>query len=227
MTRKRSKVLLVDDDTATRLGLAEFFTEAGYEVQAVGSFEEGMRALRSGSPDFLIADVRLGAFNGLQLLVSSPRSIPAIIITGFADPVLESDARQHGAEYVLKPVSPHVLLEMVGRRLARVEESQFETVRRWDRKPVPGGLEARIDDRPGRILDISYGGLRFEVPRSDTDLPPSLSLKMPSSYLSVRADIVWRTTIGREIWMCGAQVSQSSPAIAREWRGLVDAVAGY
>ena len=156
MTRKRSKVLLVDDDTATRLGLAEFFTEAGYEVQAVGSFEEGMRALRSGSPDFLIADVRLGAFNGLQLLVSSPRSIPAIIITGFADPVLESDARQHGAEYVLKPVSPHVLLEMVGRRLARVEESQFETVRRWDRKPVPGGSRrASTTGRAGSSTSVT------------------------------------------------------------------------
>ena len=72
MTRKRSKVLLVDDDTATRLGLAEFFTEAGYEVQAVGSFEEGMRALRSGSPDFLIADVRLGARAGQSVRIATP-----------------------------------------------------------------------------------------------------------------------------------------------------------
>jgi DNA-binding response OmpR family regulator len=225
MTRTRSKVLLVDDDPATRLGLAEFFTEAGFDVQAVGSFEEGLRALRSGAPDFLIADVRLGAFNGLQLLVSSPHQIPAIIITGFADPVLESDARQHGAEYVLKPVSPHVLLEMVERRLRALEGSQFQTLRRWDRKPVPGGLEARIGDRPARILDISYGGLRFEIPRSDTDLPASLSLRVSTSDFSIRADIVWRTSIGSEILMCGAQVSQSSPAVAREWRGLVDAVA--
>src|SRR6476661_7576275 len=132
-----ARVLIVEDDPATRSGLTELLANAGYETRAVATFEEGLRALRTETPDLLIADVRLGAVNGLQLLVSSPRTIPAIIITGFADPVLESDARQHGAEYVLKPVSPHVLLEMVGRRLARVEESQFETVRRWDRKPVP------------------------------------------------------------------------------------------
>src|SRR6476619_5536155 len=100
MTARPAKILLVDDDAAT--------------------FEEGIRALRVDTPDLLIADVRLGAFNGLQLLVSSPRSVPAIVITGFADPVLESDARQHGADYVLKPVTPSVLLDMVRRRLAQV-----------------------------------------------------------------------------------------------------------
>jgi DNA-binding response OmpR family regulator len=225
MTPKPSKVLLVDDDTATRLGLAELLADAGYETRAVATFEEGLRALRSETPDLLIADVRLGAFNGLQLLVSSPRRVPAIIITGFADPVLESDARQHGAEYVLKPVSPPVLLEMVRRRLAQVAQSKFETLRRWERKQVGGALEVRIEDHSARILDISYGGLRFEIARGETELPHSLNVRLPSSDISVRADVVWRRPVGETAWLCGAAVSQTSPAIAREWRGVVDAVA--
>ena len=139
--------------------------------------------------------MRLGAFNGLQLLVSSPRSVPAIIITGFADPVLESDARQHGAEYVLKPVTPSVLLDMIRRRLAQVEQSKFKTLRRWERKAVPGGFDARIDDRQARILDISYGGLRFEIPR-DGDPPTSLSVRLPAADIAVRADVVWRVPLG-------------------------------
>ena len=225
MTSKHSNVLLVDDDTSTRLGLAELLTDAGYNTRAVGTFEEGLRALRSETPDLLIADVRLGAFNGLQLLVSSPRPVPAIIITGFADPVLESDARQHGAEYVLKPVSPSMLLEMVRKRLTQIDQSKFETLRRWERKEVPGGIEARIDDHPARIYDISYGGLRFEIPRRNGDLPGSLSVRLTSSDVAVRADIVWRTPSGDDAWMCGAAVSQTSPAIARDWRGMVDQVA--
>ena len=99
-----SKVLIVDDDKTTREGLAEFLEEAGYEAVAVGTFEDATRVLRTSPPDLLIADVRLGPFNGLQLVISSPHPIPAIIITGFADPVLESDARRRGAEYVLKPI---------------------------------------------------------------------------------------------------------------------------
>ena len=62
--------------------------------------------------------MRLGPFNGLQLVISSPKPIPAIIITGFADPVLESDAQRRGADYVLKPVSPARLLDLVAQKLA-------------------------------------------------------------------------------------------------------------
>jgi CheY-like chemotaxis protein len=224
MNPKPSKVLLVDDDTATRVGLAELLAEAGYATVAVATFEEGLRALRFDTPDLLIADVRLGAFNGLQLLVSSPRPVPAIIITGFADPVLESDARQHGADYVLKPVSPPVLLEMVRRRLAQIEHSPFETLRRWDRKRVPGGLEAQMDDKPARIIDISYGGLRFEIPRGPGPVPASLNVRLPSSEIAVRADVVWHTALGGDAWLCGGSVSQTTLAVARDWRGLVDAI---
>jgi hypothetical protein len=46
----------------------------------------------------VIADLRLGGFNGLQLLLLSPRPIPTIIITGFPDQVLEAEARRAGAD---------------------------------------------------------------------------------------------------------------------------------
>lgn len=221
-----SKVLIVDDDAATRSGVAELLREAGYDTRAVGTFEEGLKALRTDMPDLLIADVRLGAFNGLQLLVSSPRPIPAIIITGFADPVLESDAQQHGAEYVLKPISPSALLDLVERKLAQSSQQQFTTPRRWTRKQVAGGIPARIDDQPARILDISYGGVRFEIPRREAAaLPTSIDITLPTSALSVRADLVWQSPMGDFAWLCGAAVSQANPAIAREWRGLVDAIA--
>ena len=160
-----SKVLIVDDDKTTREGLAEFLEEAGYEAVAVGTFEDATRVLRTAPPDLLIADVRLGPFNGLQLVISSPQPIPAIIITGFADPVLEADARRRGADYVLKPVSPARLLDLVAQKLMAARPG-FGTPRRWERKPVIGGLAINVDDTPARIVDVSYGGLRFEMQRS-------------------------------------------------------------
>jgi CheY-like chemotaxis protein len=39
MTPKRWRVLLVDDDTATRIGLTELLTDAGYDTRAVATFE--------------------------------------------------------------------------------------------------------------------------------------------------------------------------------------------
>lgn len=215
-----SKVLIVDDDKTTREGLAELLEESGYEASAVGTFEEASRVLRTTPPDLLIADVRLGPFNGLQLVISSPKPIPAIIITGFADPVLESDARRRGADYVLKPVSPARLLELVATKLSAGRPA-FGIARRWERKPVVGGLHASVEDEPARIVDISYGGVRFEIKRNnDGGLPASFSLKLPSAQLSVQAKLVWKNLIGEHTWLCGAVLAQESP----EWYGLVDAI---
>jgi DNA-binding response OmpR family regulator len=219
-----SKVLIVDDDKTTREGLAEFLEEAGYEAVAVGTFEDATRILRTSPPDLLIADVRLGPFNGLQLVISSPQPIPAIIITGFADPVLEADARRRGAEYVLKPVSPARLLDLVAQKLMAARPG-FGTPRRWERKPVIGGLAINVGDTPARIVDVSYGGLRFEMQRSQaasaaSPLSESLSITLPTAQLSVKAKLVWENLIGEGTWMCGAALFQETP----EWHGLVDAI---
>jgi DNA-binding response OmpR family regulator len=105
--------LIVEDDTATRNGLEMLLQRAGYEVLATDSVPEGRRALEEGAPDLLIADVRLGEFNGLQLIAMSGRPIPAIVVTAFVDPALEADARRLGAHYLVKPVTPAVLLSLV------------------------------------------------------------------------------------------------------------------
>ncbi len=180
-----SKVLIVDDDKTTREGLAEFLEEAGYEAVAVGTFEDATRVLRTAPPDLLIADVRLGPFNGLQLVISSPQPIPAIIITGFADPVLEADARRRGADYVLKPVSPARLLDLVAQKLMAAQPG-FGTPRRWERKPVIGGLAINIGDTPARIVDVSYGGLRFEMQRSQAGSNGEPALRITEHHPSHR-----------------------------------------
>jgi DNA-binding response OmpR family regulator len=217
-----SRVLIVDDDKTTRAGLAELLESAGYEPQPVATFEEAMRVLRTSPPDLLIADVRLGPFNGLQLLISSPKPVPAIIITGFADPVLESDARRRGAEYVLKPVGPTKLLQLVEQKLS--SHSGFTVPRRWERKQVVGGLPANVGDEPARILDVSYGGVRFEMNHTpDRSIPASFNLTLPSAQLSVQADLVWKSLIANQTWLCGAALSQENPS-APQWYGLVDAI---
>lgn len=216
-------ILIVEDDLTTRTGLAELLRQEGYETAAVGSFEEGARQLRASPPDLLIADVRLGPFNGLQLVISSPTPVPAIIITGFADPVLESDARRRGAEYVLKPVDPAGLLDLVRAKLAAAK-SGFGVPRRWDRKIVIGGLPAQIGDEPARILDVSYGGVRFEIAGEPQRTPPSpFRMTFPSAQLTIQGTLVWKSLIAGRTWLCGASLSSES-VDSTEWSGLVDAL---
>jgi DNA-binding response OmpR family regulator len=112
-----AKILLVEDDDATRTGYREFLRLAGHEVIAARSYQEGRHAAVTESPDLLITDLRLEGFNGLQLLLLSPQPVPTIIVTGFHDEVLEAEARKAGADYVVKPIPPARLIAIVESKL--------------------------------------------------------------------------------------------------------------
>lgn len=217
--RQMATILIVDDHRVTRLGLAEMLGHAGYDVVTAGTFQEARRILREAPPDLLIADVRLGSFNGLQLVISGPNRVPAIVITGYADPVLEAEARRGGAEYLVKPFDPETLLSMIRRKLGAPAPT-FAVQRRWRRKPV-AGLTAQVSGQSARIVDISYGGVRFEIRPGETGTPPpSFQLQLPNA-MSLQADLVWKSMLTDEMWVCGAAVWPEE-ASARQWFGLVD-----
>ena len=109
-------VLLVDDDLSLLEAIQRAFTEAGEDVVAHSTFEGARRALRERTYDALLTDVRLGAFNGLQLAVIARDSHPnirVVVFSGFDDAVLRHDAESIGATYLVKPVGFHELLKII------------------------------------------------------------------------------------------------------------------
>jgi len=122
-------VLIVDDDPALRKVTGHILALDGYRVLTADTFEAGESALADSAPDLLIVDVRLGVFNGLQLVVTANRTIPTIVITGYDDVTLSRAARQFGAEYLVKPVPAALLLATVRRQLG-LEEFSSVAVRR-------------------------------------------------------------------------------------------------
>ena len=114
----RARVLIVDDDEVYLEGMKELLEEAGYDVSLANSFDAGKHELRDHTPDLLIIDVRLGAFNGLQLISTGQVHIPSIVVTGFDDTVLRADAGGFGASYLVKPIKPSALLALIKERLA-------------------------------------------------------------------------------------------------------------
>jgi two-component system response regulator RegA len=119
----RARVLIVDDDEVYLEGMKELLEDAGYEVLLASSFDDGKHELREHSPDLLIIDVRLGAFNGLQLISTGEVRIPAIVVTGFDDRVLRADAGGFGASYVVKPIAPASLLALIEKKLSSDDHS--------------------------------------------------------------------------------------------------------
>jgi DNA-binding response OmpR family regulator len=218
------KVLVVEDDRSARTGLLQLIAGEGYVALGAGTFEEGRHLLQTEHPDLLIADVRLGEFNGLQLIIGQETAPRTIVVTGFADPVLEADARRAGAYYLLKPIDLSRLLEIVHTELADQADAPHQPHRRWARKPIAGGLPAQIASTSARVLDISYGGLRLNLAAADNLLPASFDVTLPKDELSVPVELIWQSRTNDGGLECGVALSVMSHSAMSAWHGLVDAI---
>ena len=110
------RVLIVDDDEALLQLLTGWVRGAGHEVVPFNSFETAKTYLATAQPDVMISDVRLGAFNGLQLVVFAKLQRPemiAVVSTGYDDPVLREEASKTGAAYLVKPFTAGQLLDTI------------------------------------------------------------------------------------------------------------------
>jgi DNA-binding response OmpR family regulator len=97
------RVLIIDDDEAYLSACTTILHDDGHDVIACNTFSEGRRRLAQEEFDALIADVRLGAYNGLHLITLAAPSMVKIAMSAFVDGVLRHDAEQAGARFVLKP----------------------------------------------------------------------------------------------------------------------------
>jgi DNA-binding NtrC family response regulator len=109
-------VLLVDDDPAVLHLVRQWLSSAGYTVIACDRFETAKQHLAAQAPDILVTDVRLGAYNGLQLVILAKQQGPqvaAVVMSAFDDPTLRKEAAQSGAGYVNKPCTRDQVLSAV------------------------------------------------------------------------------------------------------------------
>ena len=108
--RANARIYAIDDDPAVNSSLAQLLQLWGYEV-CCASDAEGIEALfnRSGPPQLLISDLRLGAgVDGLALalrLRASHGEFPVLLVCGDAPGPVQERARAHGVPLLRKPVS--------------------------------------------------------------------------------------------------------------------------
>ena len=115
------RILIVDDDVSLLDAMQRALRDSMRTVVACDSFEKARQMLKEQTFDALITDVRLGAFNGLQLAVMARDMYPdmsLIVFSGFDDPVLRADAEQIGASYLVKPVGSVELIKLLDKRPA-------------------------------------------------------------------------------------------------------------
>jgi two-component system, cell cycle sensor histidine kinase and response regulator CckA len=117
------KLLLVDDDKGALQAMKRVLCDAGYEVFATDSGQEGLKEFfrANGGYDLVLTDQSMPDMTGMDVAESILGHFPdatLIICTGHVEPSFEAEARDMGvAGFIMKPTSPRVLLEKV-RRIA-------------------------------------------------------------------------------------------------------------
>jgi len=102
-----SKILIIDDEAPVLNLMAKSCSALGHEVSAVLSFHEGMEALDRISPDLLLVDLKLGDFDGRDIIRYSVEKHPntqVIMVTGNGSIEIAVDTMRLGAfDYLPKP----------------------------------------------------------------------------------------------------------------------------
>lgn len=102
----RPRILFVDDHEDTRNLIVRLLGHWGYEVQAVGSVEDGLRLAREGTFDLYLLDSRFGALSGAELCESIREfdsQTPIVFYSGDHPSRLKEALECNAQGFVMKP----------------------------------------------------------------------------------------------------------------------------
>jgi DNA-binding response OmpR family regulator len=111
---KRTKILLVEDDTSLGFLLVDFLEANGFEVKLYRDGDSGLNGYKAGNFDFCIFDVMLPGIDGFSLaqrVRAENKTIPIIFLTARSmknDKIKGFDLG--GDDYITKPFDEDELL---------------------------------------------------------------------------------------------------------------------
>ncbi|HEX8964315.1 MAG TPA: protein kinase [Rhodocyclaceae bacterium] len=125
-----AKILIVDDDSTVCNLTRAYLAKGGHETVVAQDGVAGLIAAFDHRPDMVLCDVNMPNLDGFGLLAALRKDgrtarTPFVFITANEDRDSLRKALRHGAEdYLVKPVKPHELNEVVSERLAQVNARQ-------------------------------------------------------------------------------------------------------
>jgi CheY-like chemotaxis protein len=114
-----AKLLVVEDDEATRELLHHILTNSGYEVREAEDGRKGLDAVARERPDLIVLDIMLPEVHGYAVchqVKSDPATngVKVLMLSAKAFSADRRQAEEAGADgFLAKPVNPAELLQAV------------------------------------------------------------------------------------------------------------------
>jgi DNA-binding NtrC family response regulator len=119
---KKTRLLIVDDDSAFQFVLRDTLLQEGYSVAVASDGHEALTAVKKEPFDLILLDIFMPGIDGFGVLKWVKQNIPklkVIMITGYADLKLAVESKRLGAEnFVAKPYMRKDLLDTIQAALA-------------------------------------------------------------------------------------------------------------
>jgi len=123
-----SRILIVEDEPAMRMGLKDNFEFEGYEVEMAIDGQEGLDKVSSGSFDLIVLDVMMPKMSGFDVCKALRKMgilTPIIFLTAKSEEIDKVLGLELGADdYLTKPFSLRELLARVKAILRRTESQK-------------------------------------------------------------------------------------------------------
>ncbi len=109
------KVLMIDDHTLFRLGLAQLLRKRGIEVlESQSGGREGIKMAKEHKPDIILLDMRMPEMSGISVLRELRKQgleMPVVMLTTSSDERDLVESLRSGAQgYLLKDMDPDALV---------------------------------------------------------------------------------------------------------------------
>jgi CheY-like chemotaxis protein len=217
-------ILVVDDNLTTLRPVLDLLRASGYSVSGAMHLETAVGLVRAIPFDLMIVGIHPRSDSGLQLIRLARGQQPGMsvmAVMSFPDADTEEEFARLGVTTLVTPLDVAPLLELVADKV-----SDLSRRRRWGRKHILGGFAARVGGHAAKVVEMSYGGFRLEMPAPPgSSLPAPVEVTLLSFGLSVNATLVWSRTLDDPgPWTCGAALRDTDESATRAWRVVVDAL---
>lgn len=181
-----ARILVVEDEPAVRMIVADLLRDAGYSVEEAGD-GTGAIALLSRTFDLVIADVMMPEMDGFTFCqLAREQGFDGAFLLLTARTALEdrvTGLRTGADDYVTKPFEPQELLARVTALLRRVRKEALTPVMQFDFGAVKADFATSIVTRNGERVSLA-----------------AKELTLLRYLIDHRGQVVSREVLLREVW---------------------------
>jgi DNA-binding response OmpR family regulator len=122
ITALKTKVLVIDDDTAMTDLFKLTLGPKGYEVITTNTGADGIAAIKHHHPDVVVLDLLMPGEDGWETCASIRKfsNVPILVLSALSSPGLTTRLLDAGADdYLIKPVSTRMLIAQINKLCRR------------------------------------------------------------------------------------------------------------